>query len=111
VISDHSRVRTGFPPSAGGPHNVPFVVWGFLLSTGVPQVGARPFGVNLGGWPIFALHHFHGPILAFFARVGGDAAGATLLRSTPPFAYAVVVLALFAHAKDGVPASVVASVV
>src|SRR5271156_2804444 len=29
-----------------------------------------------GGWPIFALHHCHRgcPILAFFARVGGDAA-------------------------------------
>jgi hypothetical protein len=36
---------------------------------------------------------FHGgcPILAFFARVGGDAAGATLVRSTPPVVYAVVV--------------------
>jgi hypothetical protein len=47
----------------------------------------------LGAWPIFALHHSHGgcPILAFFARVGGDAAGATLVRSTPPVVYAVVV--------------------
>jgi hypothetical protein len=67
----------------------------------------------LGGWPIFALHHSHGgcPILAFFARVGGDAAGATLVRSTPPVVYAVVVPALFAYAKDGAPASVVASAV
>ena len=65
------------------------------------------------GWPIFALHRSHGgcPILAFFARVGGDAAGATLVRSTPPVVYAVVVPALFAYAKDGAPASVVASVV
>jgi hypothetical protein len=49
-----------------------------------------------GEWPIFALHHSHGrcPILAFFARVGSDAAGATLVRSTPPLVYAVVVLAL-----------------
>ena len=70
---------------------------------------------------IFALHHSHGgcPILAFFARacpelaegVGGDAAGATLVRSTPPVVYAVVVPALFAYAKDGAPASVVASAV
>ena len=55
----------------------------------------------IGGCPIFALHHSHGgcPILAFFARacpelvarVGGDAAGATLVRSTPPVVYAVVV--------------------
>jgi hypothetical protein len=37
-----------------------------------------------GGWPI----------LAFFARVGADAAGATLVRSTPPVVYAVVVPAL-----------------
>jgi hypothetical protein len=61
-------------------------------------------GKQLGGWPIFALHHSHGgrPILAFFARacpelvegVGGDAAGATLVRSTPPVVYAVVVPAL-----------------
>jgi hypothetical protein len=66
----------------------------------------------LGGWPIFALHHSHGgcPILAFFARVGGDAAAATLVRSTPPVVYAVVP-ALFAYAKDGAPASVVASAV
>jgi hypothetical protein len=37
-----------------------------------------------GGWPIFALHHSHRgrPILAFFARVGGDAADATPVRST-----------------------------
>ncbi len=65
-----------------------------------------------GGWPIFALHHSHGgcPILAFFARVG-DAAGATLVRSPPPVVYAVVVPALFAYAKDGAPASVVASAV
>src|SRR6202140_4847127 len=37
---------------------------------------------RVGKWPIFALHHSHGgcPILAFFARVGGDAAGATLVR-------------------------------
>jgi hypothetical protein len=41
--------------------------------------------------------------------VGGDAAGATLVRSTPPVVYAVVVPALFAYAKDGAPASVVAS--
>ena len=49
-----------------------------------------------GRWPIFALHHSHGgcPILAFVARVGGDAAGATLVRSTPPVVYAVVVPAL-----------------
>ena len=50
------------------------------------------------------MRHPHGrcPILASFARacpelvegVGGDAAGATLLRSTPPVAYAVVVPAL-----------------
>jgi energy-coupling factor transporter ATP-binding protein EcfA2 len=46
-----------------------------------------------------------------FSRVGGDAAGATLVRSTPPVVYAVVVPALFAYAKDGAPASVVASVV
>jgi hypothetical protein len=47
-------------------------------------------------WPTFALHHSHGgcPILAFFARVGGDAVGATLVRSTPPVVYAVVVPAL-----------------
>jgi hypothetical protein len=51
------------------------------------------------------------PILAFFARVGGDAAGATLVRSTPPVVYAVVVPVLFAYAKDGAPASVVASAV
>ena len=59
------------------------------------------------------IHHPHGgcPILAFFARVGGDAAGATLVRSTPPVVYAVVVPALFAYAKDGAPASVVASAV
>ena len=50
-------------------------------------------------------------ILGFFARVGGDAAGATLVRSTPPVVYAVVVPALFAYAKDGAPASVVASAV
>jgi hypothetical protein len=51
------------------------------------------------------LHHSHGgcPILAFFARVGGDAAGATLVRSTPPVVYAVVVPALFAYAKTGDP--------
>src|ERR1700687_775975 len=68
---------------------------------------------RVGKWPIFALHHSHGgcPILAFFARVGGDAAGATLARSTPPVVYAVVVPALFAYAKDGAPASVVASAV
>ena len=68
---------------------------------------------NDGGWPIFALHHPHGgcPILAFFARVGGDAAGATLVRSTPPVVYAVVVPVLFAYAKDGAPASVVVSAV
>src|SRR5580692_5382116 len=36
------------------------------------------------------------PILTFFARMGGDAAGATLVRSTPPVVYAVVVPALFA---------------
>jgi hypothetical protein len=35
--------------------------------------------------------------------VGGDAAGATLVRSTPPVVYAVVVPALFAYAKDGHP--------
>ena len=35
------------------------------------------------------------PILAFFARVGGDATGATLVRSIPPVVDAVVVLALF----------------
>ena len=56
------------------------------------------------GWPIFALHHSHGgwPILAFLARacpelverVGGDAAAATLVRSTLPVVYAVVVPAL-----------------
>jgi hypothetical protein len=34
------------------------------------------------------------PILAFCARVGGDAAGATLVRSTLPVVYAVVVPAL-----------------
>ena len=44
-------------------------------------------------------------MLAFFARVGGDAAGATLVRSTPPVVYAVVVPALFAYAKGGAPAS------
>jgi len=45
---------------------------------------------------IFALHHSHGgcPILAFFARVGGDAAGAALVRSELPVVYAVVVPAL-----------------
>jgi hypothetical protein len=70
-------------------------------------------GTREGGWPIFALHYSHGgsPILAFFARVGGDAAGATLVRSTPPVVYAVVVPALFAYPKDGAPASVVASAV
>ena len=59
------------------------------------------------------MHHPHGgcPILAFFARVGGDAAGATLVRPTPAVVYAVVVPALFAYAKDGAPASVVASAV
>ena len=56
-----------------------------------------------GGWPIFALHHSHGgcPILAFFARVGGDAAGATLVRSTPPVVYAVVVPALRPREERG----------
>jgi hypothetical protein len=49
-----------------------------------------------GEWPIFALHHSHGgrPILAFFARVGGDAAGATFVRSTLPVVDAVGVPAL-----------------
>jgi hypothetical protein len=49
-----------------------------------------------GGWPIFALHHCHGgcPILALFARVGEDGAGATFVRSTLPVVYAVVVPAL-----------------
>src|SRR6266850_3230975 len=67
----------------------------------------RVYGSSSGGQPIFALHHPHGgcPILAFFARVGGDAAGATLVRSTPPVVYAVVVPVLFAYAKDGAPAS------
>ena len=47
------------------------------------------------------MHHSHGgcPIRAFFARacpelaegVGSDAAGATLVRSSPPIVYAVVV--------------------
>jgi hypothetical protein len=41
----------------------------------------------------------------------GDAAGATLVRSTPPVVYAVVVPALFSYAKDGAPASVMASAV
>jgi len=69
---------------------------------------------SVGGHELLlALHHPHGgcPILTFFARVGGDAAGATLVRSTPPVVYAVVVPALFAYAKDGAPASVVASAV
>ena len=50
----------------------------------------------MAGGPSFALHHSHGgcPILAFFARVGGDAAGATLVRSTLPVVDAVVVPAL-----------------
>jgi hypothetical protein len=43
--------------------------------------------------------------------LAGDAAGATFVRSTPPVVYAVVVPALFAYAKDGAPASVVASAV
>jgi hypothetical protein len=51
---------------------------------------------DVGGWPGLALHHSHGgcPILAFIARVGGDAAGATFVRSTLPLVYAVVVPAL-----------------
>jgi len=38
--------------------------------------------VDFGRWPIFALHHSDGgcPILAFFARVGCGAAGATFVR-------------------------------
>lgn len=34
------------------------------------------------------------PRACVFTRVGGDAAGATLVRSTPPVGYAVVVPAL-----------------
>ena len=54
--------------------------------------------------------------IAFFARacpelaegVGGDAAGATFVRSTLPVVDAVAVPAFFAYAKDGAPAAVVA---
>jgi hypothetical protein len=77
--------------------------------------------ISPGGWPIFALHHSHGgcPILAFFARacpelvegVGGDAAGATLVRSAPPVVYAVVVPALRKVREGRAPAAVVASAV
>jgi hypothetical protein len=73
------------------------------------------------GWPIFALHHSHGgcPILAFLQELSlslskGWAAmlPAQLLSVfTPPVVYAVVVPALFAYARDGAPASVVASAV
>ena len=45
------------------------------------------------------------------AKVGGDAAGATFVRSRLPVVYAVVVPALAKYAKDGAPASVVASAV
>src|SRR5579862_9230699 len=57
-----------------------------------PSVAVRLEGIT-DEWPIFALHRSHGgcPILAFFARArelakgaGGDAAAATLVRSTPP---------------------------
>ena len=44
-----------------------------------------------GGPSLHCLIPTVGLILAFFARVGGDAAGATLVRSTPPVVYAVVV--------------------
>src|SRR5579864_5979174 len=52
--------------------------------------------ISSGGWPIFALRHSHGgcPILAFFARVSGDAAGAVFVRSIQPVVDAVVVPAL-----------------
>jgi hypothetical protein len=46
-------------------------------------------------------------ILAFFARVGGGAAGATFVRPTPPVVYTVAVPASLAYAKDGALASVV----
>src|ERR1700732_3907495 len=59
----------------------------------IHKLAQREAKTKSGGWPIFALHHSHGgcPILAFFARVGGDAAGGTLVRSTPPVVYGVVV--------------------
>jgi hypothetical protein len=74
-----------------------------------------------GGWPIFSFHctnsHEGCPILAFLARacpelaegVGGDDAGATFVRSTPPVAYPSCLFAKYA--KDGAPASAVASAV
>ena len=65
--------------------------WAVIFQDFVHSIGTRE-----GGWPIFALHYSHGacPILAFFARVGGDAAGATFVRSTLPVVDAVVVPAL-----------------
>ena len=59
------------------------------------------------------------PSLRFFARacpelaegVGGDAAGATFVRSTLPVVDAVVVPALRKYAKDGAPVAAVASAV
>ena len=73
---------------------------------------------SAGGWPIFKRCTIPGegcPILAFFARacpelvegVGGDAAGATLVRSTPPLVDAVVVPPFAEYAKGGAPAAVV----
>jgi hypothetical protein len=65
-----------------------------------------------GAWPVVALQHSHGmgaPSLRFFARVGGDDDGATLVRSTLPVVYGVVVPALRKVREDGVPEAVVAS--
>src|ERR1700752_2263695 len=56
---------------------------------------------------LMKLHHPHGgcPILAFFfARVGGDAAGATLVRSSLPVVYASSPpFAKYANDGGGVP--------
>jgi hypothetical protein len=72
---------------------------GFRLDqgqAGSPPKEGLPTNRELGGWPIFALRHSHGgcPILAFFARVGGDGTGTTLVRSTLTVVYAVAVPAL-----------------
>jgi len=52
--------------------------------------------VNFGRVVNLCVAHSHGgcPILALFARVGGDAARATCVRSTLPVVYAVVAPAL-----------------
>ena len=51
-----------------------------------------------------SLRFLQEPALSSVEGVGGDAAGASLVRSTPPVVYAVVAPALFAYAKDGAPA-------